>query len=33
MSLYTLTQYKALRFNEIIGPYFRPNDKPDLDMK
>ena len=34
ISLYTLTQYKALkigqtiRFGEIVGPYFRPNDKP-----
>ena len=34
ISLYTLTQYKALRINQtirfrdIVGPYFRPNDKP-----
>tara|TARA_X000000368_G_C23057476_1_gene724684 strand:+ start:3570 stop:4877 length:1308 start_codon:yes stop_codon:yes gene_type:complete len=34
ISLYTLTQYKALkigqtlRLGDIVGPYFRPNDKP-----
>lgn len=34
ISLYTLTQYKSLRinktirFSEIIGPYFRPGDRP-----
>ena len=34
ISLYTLTQYKALkigqtiRFGKIVGPYFRPDDKP-----
>ena len=33
VSLYILTQYKDLRFNEIIGPYFRPNDKPGFGFE
>ena len=33
VSLYILTQYKDLRFNEKIGPYFRPNDKPGFGFE
>ena len=36
ISLYTLTQYKASKFNntlrskELVGPFFRPHDTPGV---